>query len=223
MGNFEESVFTPWPEQEKESKVKIIMVQGMADLGPTANNIMADFIDAEAYDPVWKDQEPLEAKLGRLSDMIDQANEEGKIVVLVGISAGAGLAELHMLRKGPDSGVRCLYSVGGVLSPNLDTENEQDKEKWIALKKDHPAFTSMVDELHERLKDPKAIKASGLPEKIKAYISQGDDIVPIAALEPKWLKKKKYVNKGNHVMSIVGGLIGEIRRETSHLTGKSFE
>lgn len=216
-------------KKEKESQVEVIMVQGMSDMGSFLNHLAAAHINATAFDPGWtdkKDEETgdnLEKKLGRLGKIIDQAREENKVVVLVGISAGAGLAELLMLKRGIDSGVRHLYSVGGVLSPNLNSPDKKDKEKWKVLRKDHMAFTQMIEELYFILKDPEAVRLSGVRDKVTVYKSPEDEVVTQEALAPDWVKKVKDVNNSTHLGSIVGALVGDIKKKTDMLKKANFK
>lgn len=214
--------------ESKETRprgVGVVMVQGMADLKGPGNAIMAGVIGARAYAPNWSDGEGVDEKLLKLEAEINEVRSEGKAVVLVGVSAGAGLSLLYMLRHPEDSGVLRLISVGGVINPVPMTEDREDQRLWDGLFKGHRAFTEMVCELSERLKDQavlERLKSSGV---VKAFVSgrkKSDEIVPHVALAPDWAKPT-FVNNGNHLVSIISALVREVRNTTEALNGASFE
>ena len=193
--------------------VRVVIVQGMADLPGWANEMMAKQLGAcRLYDPKWKDGKGLEEKLAKLKKTIREADCNNGPVVVVGISAGAGLALEYMLRN-PNE-IRHLFSVGGVLDPDLE------KQRLEHLTRFSVGFREMVESLAKRSKVEKAVAG----RRITAYSAGDEDkVVPKEALEPKWVKKIVRVEVKGHVPMIGTVLMTDVKRKLEELQGKSFE
>jgi pimeloyl-ACP methyl ester carboxylesterase len=217
---------------EREGGLGVVIVQGMADLKELGNEIMAGFVDSGAtgYDPGWHQKDgvdrDLEMMLSEFGQMVEVAGENGKPVVVVGVSAGAGLALLYKLRN-PEANILHLYSASGVLDPNINSNNVYDIRMWRVLCEGHPAFTDMVNELSARLGEKGATEKHGLRDWVTVLTSGGvDGTVPKATLEPEWVKVER-VGNSNHVGTVItalGAIIGpRIRELKQGLISGGFE
>lgn len=178
-----------------ENNYKFILIRGLEDIGDSVSREIGKILGAEAFKSDWYNKkETLSAKLKRLGRMIDKAKDNGQSVVIIGLSAGAGLAESYLLRHPED--LAYIYSLLGVLHPDIHDPN------IIKLNKTSSSFREMTHDLYKRL-TPQAIHASGLDSKIIAYSSLGDTVVPYKVESPPWVKTVHVVGKQDHVQAIV--------------------
>jgi|GEM_PF-6098064 len=199
--------------EKEKTGVRVVIVQGMADLPGWANKMMATQLGAcRLYDPEWHDQKGLAEKLDGLERAIGEAKCNDGPVVVVGISAGAGLVLEYMLRN--PSEIKHLFSVGGVLDPDLK------KQRLEHLTRFSVGFREMVESLAKRSKEEKAVAG----RRITAYSAGDEDkVVPKEALEPKWAGKIVRVGVRGHVPMIGAVLMTDVKRKLEELQGRSFE
>lgn len=198
--------------------VRVVIIQGMADLPGWANGLVKKFLGAcELYDPRWSNGEGLEKKLKGLERSIGKASCSGGPVVLVGISAGAGLAMEYMLRN-PNK-IRHLFSVGGVLSPNENSYKEITKKVHM----ESPGFKEMTEDLAGRLREPSGINRTRLRNMVTAYSAKIEDgIVPRETSEPEWARVVRIGGRG-HVRTIGLALLTDVRDKLIELEGNGLE
>lgn len=198
-----------------KSEVEVLIVGGMADLPDFANKMMAKILGADLYDPEWLEKgRSMELMIAELDKVVTKSVDKRKRVVLVGISAGAGLAMVY-LSQYPDK-VYHIYSAGGVLNPIPNSK----EEKFPDLMRDSTAFAQMAQYLHKWYREPGVVEKFDLQTKVTAYASGrdgGDGILPEAVLKPDWVKLYE-VGQGDHIESIVETLMSEIREKIKKLT-----
>jgi pimeloyl-ACP methyl ester carboxylesterase len=234
------------PQKETEKKgPAVILARGMEDLPPWVSGEIAKLLKAEAFNSNWKDAESFDEKLSRFKNMVKKLKEEHGHVVVIGVSAGAGLALALMLEE-PDL-IDHLYSCSGVLDPNLIEQEEALKP----LTEPNPSFLQMCKHLTEKLGHtqtefdsplketdrmtdavrwhysrqeeehliPPAIRNNNLAKKITAYSSLGesDTVVPMRTRMPVWVTKPRLIGAHNHVMAIAKTLINDVRQNISRL------
>lgn len=204
------------PETEmKQEQASFILVRGMEDLPDTLNQMAGYLLGTEVFNPYWYNpQETVEEKLIRLGQVVDQAKNQEKQVVLVGISAGAALAMAFMLQR-PKS-IRHLYSLSGVLDPTNQSSPELDH-----LKK-NKTLREVIEYLDGNLNQG-TITRLHLADRITAYYSPGDKKVPSSIASPDWVGKKKRMGSSGHITTIVRTLIEETRQEVKTVSTASFD
>lgn len=205
-------------KEKPGSQVGFVLIRGMEDLPDSISGVIAKGLNTEAFNSRWKNNESLDKKVERLEEMVDNIRDQGKQVVLLGVSAGAGLAMVYTLRY-PDK-VRHIYSFSGLLDPDLNKMNLEH------LTSTSSSFKEMAEELTDRL-TPETRERLHLSEKVTAYASYvnkdfkgdfpltadgrklpNDGIVPLVASQPEWVKRVnvKSVGKASHAIGIAKAL-----------------
>lgn len=166
---------------------------------------MDKVFDVKVFDPRWRTDEDLDEKFRRLDDVVQNAIDEGKQPILFGLSAGAAAMIAYMLMPEHHHKIRHGFSVSGLLNPDL---NNLDLSHLTSTS---PGFKQVAEYLTEHL-TPEVIQALHLPEKISAYNSPDDTVVPQQASHPSWIKNENYhdVGRGDHLESVVRALIPDI-------------
>jgi pimeloyl-ACP methyl ester carboxylesterase len=194
-------------------KYRIVVAQGMADLPGWASKLMAEHLEAcEVFDPKWKDDEGLEEKVKGLEKVIAKAACNSGPIVIVGISAGAGLSVEYVLRH-PEK-INHIFSVGGVLNPDPET---QDLEPLTGTSR---GFKEMAFDLAKRLKGLDVDEKLKLGKMITVYDGVDDEVVPKEALEPIWIKKINKIESKMHLVTIGLALLTDVHNKLEELDGK---
>jgi predicted alpha/beta hydrolase family esterase len=84
-------------------------------------------VDAEVFQMQWADNEPWESKFQRLLERIDELNNQGKTVALVGVSAGAS-AVINAFAARQDKIVGCVLIAGKVNRPQAIGQRYRDED-----------------------------------------------------------------------------------------------
>lgn len=199
---------------------RVVVIQGMADLPGWASEMMLNFLGAcELYDPRWSNSEGLEKKLDGLKETIDRANCGEGPVILVGISAGAGLAVEYMLRNKHQ--VRHLFSVAGVLSPDPKDPKIIRLKSFMGIFR--RGFSEMVPDLADRLARLGEDEKIQLGKRITAYSARIEDgKVPMEASEPSWAKVIKIGSRG-HTRTIGLALMTDVKKKLDEVREGRFE
>jgi hypothetical protein len=206
-------VRVPSGPQMETGKYRIVVVQGMADLPGWASNLMAQHLEAcEIYDPKWKDENGLEEKLEGLEKIMAKAACNPGPIVVVGISAGAGLVLEHVLRH--PGKISYIFSVGGVLNPDPETQELE------TLTNNSRGFKEMVFDLAKRLKELDFDEKLRLGKIITVYDGIDDEVVPKEALEPIWIKKINKIESKVHLVTIGLALLTDVHDKLEELGGK---
>lgn len=209
------------PENSSErnnSHIQIILLQGMLDIG-LLTPPMAKQINAAPHDPEWYNKKvSFKKMLARLDEEVKVAKENGKEVILVGVSAGGGLGLAYMLLH-PDN-VSYLFTLDGVVDPDIPKNGKAGNLDDLRHRSD--SFREMTDFLTEQLRpkavlDEELIKRLRLADRISTYSSNKDEIVPLAASEPSWVKIKRRVGSGIHAISIGRTLLHDIHKQMKPL------
>lgn len=209
------------PENKPERgnpHVQIILLQGMLDIG-LLSPPMARQINAAPHDPEWYNKKvSFKKMLARLDEEVKVAKEDGKEVILVGVSAGGGLGLAYMILH-PDN-VSYLFTLDGVVDPDIPKNGKAGN--LDDLRKRSPSFRDLTDFLTEQLHpngelDEHLIKSLRLAERISTYSSNADEIVPLAVSEPSWAKIKRRVGSGIHAVSIGRTLLHDIHEQIKPL------
>ena len=128
-------------------RISVIYVPGLGDtkLGgrrPAVSIWHLWGVDAEILQMRWSDDESWESKLGRLVTRIDELTKEGKMIGLVGASAGASaVINAYALRKSKILG--CVLIAGKVNNPGNIGENYRST---------NPAFMKSAEACEKSLK-----------------------------------------------------------------------
>ena len=206
-------------------QAQVILARGMEDLPRWMSGLIAKLEGAKAFDSNWFKPENFQDKLARFKEMVLEAKSKGGPVIVIGVSAGAGLTLALMLEE--PGLIDQLYSCSGVLDPNL---NEQ-KEDLTHLIKKSSSFREMCEQLTAELhpnKDefivpsstddptegrtakavkfhhlksqeeqliPEKIKELGLVDKITAYSSLGESDRTV----PSWTRLPPWIEKFHYV------------------------
>lgn len=132
-------------KEHEPKNTKIILARGMEDLPSWLSGQVAKSLHAEAFDSNWKGPESFTEKLNRFENMVREVKADGSKVVVIGISAGGGLA-LSLMLEDP-SLIDHLYSVSGCLDPNLNEPSKALND----LTEPNPSFKQMSQYLTEQL------------------------------------------------------------------------
>jgi pimeloyl-ACP methyl ester carboxylesterase len=190
----------------------VIIIQGMADLPLWANQLIANLLGGQLFDPRWHDKRrSLAQNIKELKEMVKTVKQNASEVILVGISAGAGLALVYLSQNKDD--IAHIYTVGGVLNP----DPSQKGEKFADLMATSPAFAQMTRYLHGWFEEEGVVERYNLANKVTAYASGkkgGDGILPDTVLKPSWAKVVE-VGEGDHLESIGQILLGAIRERVA--------
>lgn len=191
-------------EKRGNSQAGVILIRGLEDLPESASKVMGDLFQMEVFNPQWKTKESLKEKAGRLDKMVQQIRDEGKQPIVIGLSAGAAMMTAYMVMY-PNK-IRYGYSVSGLLDPNL---NKMDLSH---LTETSSGFRETAEFLTDNLR-PEIIKELKLADKISAYSSPYDQVVPQAASHPEWIKNFQEIKIGDHLGSIILVLVGDIGKQ----------
>lgn len=196
-------------ELENLSRFKVILLRGMEDLPDTVSGALGKSLGAVSFNSNWFDKEEnLASKLGRLDGEVQKAKDVGQEVVLIGVSAGGGLAKSYIL-KHPGS-ITHVYSLLGVLDPKM----EDPKIKRLADQSS--SFKELVENLQQNLTEEN-IKPYHLNQRITAYSSKGDQTVPTIVSAPPWIETRRVVDHGDHAPTIAKLLLEEMPKQLNIL------
>jgi len=188
----------------------------MADLPGWASKLMAEHLEAcEVYDPKWKDENGLEEKVKGLGKIIAKAACNPGPIVVVGISAGAGLTVEYVLRH--PGKISHIFSVGGVLNP------DPEKQELEPLTSTSRGFKEMAFDLAKRLKELDFDEKLKLGKIITVYDGIDDEVVPKEALEPIWIKKINKIESKVHLVTIGLALLTDVHNKLEELEGKKIK
>ena len=210
-------------EEKDHKQVELILLRGMEDLPDTVSGIIANSLGARPFNSNWfdKPKEDLRTKLHRLDQVVDEARNNGKQVIFIGVSAGAALAMAYMIEN-PNK-IRHVFSLSGLLNIDLKTQD------LTHLTKASSSFKEIAEFLDKKL-TPKVKNRLHLPDKVSAYSSpEGKDTtVPYSAAQPAWLKKEnqRFIGNANnapdHASAIAQTLLVNIRNQLDQLSEAKF-
>lgn len=167
------------------SKVHFILLRGLEDLPDSISATISLSLGVKPFNSNWFDKrEHFKTKLLRLNNDVDAALKQDKIIYFIGVSAGASLAMAYFLHY--PKKVSFIYSVCGLLDPDLR------RLKLTRFIKISHSFNQTAKYLTAHL-TPKNIQKYNLADKVSAYSSTKDDLVPLKASEPSWVTIKKRV------------------------------
>lgn len=154
----------------------------------------------------------MDEKARRLDIVVQEAIDGGKQPLVVAVSAGAALMMAYLLTPEYHHKIRHGYSVSGLLNPDL---NSLDLSHLTTTS---PGFEQVARFLTKNLTQ-EVIEALHLPEKISAYNSPDDTVVPQQASHPSWIKNENFHNigRGDHLESIARALIPDIVSQVREL------
>jgi len=203
------------------SKVHFFLLRGLEDLPDSISATISLSLGVKPFNSNWFDKkEHFKTKLLRLNNDVDAALKEDKIIYFIGVSAGASLAMAYFLHY--PKKVSFIYSVCGLLNPNLH------RLKLTRFIKMSHSFHQTARYLTSHL-TPKNIEKYNLADKVSAYSSTKDDLVPLKASEPSWVTIKKrikvqhrrprlnrlfrWLHLTNHVSTITDILLEDIKKQ----------
>lgn len=179
-----------YDQREKDNHFVIIYVRGMEDLSPHVNDFLSEKLNVVSFSPDWKnrdDNNNFRETLETYHSMVQEFANNGQEIIVIGVSAGAGLAEAELLQYPENSPVRMIFSLNGVINPKEDVQDPAYKKLMDKLTEPNSKFAGMVKFLSENLTEKK-IKALHLSDKIIAYTSGDyDRVVPAEVTKPLWL------------------------------------
>jgi esterase/lipase superfamily enzyme len=171
------------------------------------------------FDSKWSSPtENLQTKLNRLQKQVTKSKLTDKEIIFVGISAGAGLAMAYFL-KYPKIHIHYLFSLSGVLDPNLNEKKQIYQKQLQYLINKSQSFKELVEFLTDNL-TTKVINKLKIPQKVFVYTSRGetDGVVPLAIRVPSWAKHVHDLGPLKHVPAIIKTLImAGIQQEKSKI------
>lgn len=201
-------IFTKRSREYYEKNFETILIRGLEDLPDPVTGAIAKYIRIEAFNSEWLDKsEKMEGKIERLDKIVKRAKKEGKEIVFIGVSAGAALALIYMM-KHPENKIRYLFSFSGVLDTRLKKGDVKEKEQIKRLSEISDAFGESVEYISGKLND-KVIRDLDLKEVVYVYSSSGesDGTVPKKVMLAKWVSHAYDLGPLKHVPAIIKSLI----------------
>lgn len=197
-------------QEADRNQVEVILIRGLEDLPENVANAIGKAFNIKVFDPRWRTEEGLDEKTERLDLVVQKAIDEGKQPIVIGLSAGAAMMETYMLKY--HHKIRHGYSVSGLLNPDLNTMDLSH------LTSTSPGFQKVAEYLTEHL-TPQVVEALDLPQKISAYNSPDDTVVPQQASRPSWIRNENYhnVGRGDHLESVFRALVPDIAGQIRNL------